>query len=806
MSAFVRRISWPGSAVLVLCAAATASAQGLLIPTEPSVPPLAIRSHRVTVDIDQQGAVTQVEQIFENNTDRRLEARFLFPIPRGAVMTKFTMLVNGVEKSGELVEKKHARDIYNSIVSRAQDPGLLEYLGNDLFRANIFPIEPRSTQRITVRYNDVARRSGELVGYTYPLRTSDKRGPQVRQDFTMVVNVKSANGIKSVYSPTHSVMVSRPSENEARVSFEQNQATLDKDFQLFYTVSDKDVGLNLVTYRPDPAKPGYFLMLVSPKIHVSAAQLVQRDVIFVMDNSGSMAGDKIIQARNALKYCVNNLNEGDRFNIVKFSTDVEPWKSEPVSVKDFRASALQFIDTIEAEGGTNIDGALKAAVSYKRDPTRPYIVVFFTDGKPTLGDTTDPKQILKNLQGKLAVGDTGRTRIFTWGVGYDVDTHLLDQIAEAAGGVSEYVKPKEDIAVKVAEFFGKAGRPVLTDLRLEGLTSKIQIVDMYPRKLPDLYAGSQLVVFGRYTGDGAAALRLSGSVNEKNEAFTYEADFAAREARHGFIEPLWAKRRIGHLLDAIRLHGETKELVDDVIRLSREYGIQTPYTSYLILEDGMTVPARPGDRPVAGGPALLHLRGEGGGRNGAPLADEDRRRAVELERKLNALDDAAKPAGAPPVAKTAAEPGREQATQKARQEHNEAAKDLAEGFGRNDGKSGVAVAGYLKRLKETDNNADTGTVAVFKRAAGTKFYNFRGIWVDERFEADFTVTHVKFGSDGYFKLLDAKPELAEALKIGTALIYVTAPGKALMVSPAGEEKLTDEQIAELFKPVVKEKK
>jgi Ca-activated chloride channel family protein len=790
MSAFAR--SFRASAVLVLLASATASAQGLLIPTEPSLPPLGIRSHRVTVDIDQQGAVTKVEQVFENNTDRRLEARFLFPIPRGAVMTRFTMLVNGAEKAGELVEKKHARDVYNSIVSRAQDPGLLEYLGNDLFRANIFPIEPKSTQTITVSYSHVAARSGELVGYTYPLRTSEKRGPQVRNDFTMMVNIRSAAGIKSVYSPTHAVMVSRPSENEAKVSFEQNQATLDKDFQLFYTVSDKDVGLNLATYRPDPAKPGYFLMLVSPKIHVSAEQVVQRDVVFVMDNSGSMAGEKIVQARNALKYCVSRLNEGDRFNVIKFSTDVEPWKNELVAVRDFRDKALEFIDTIEAEGGTNIDGALRAALSYKREPSRPFIVVFFTDGKPTLGDTTDPKQILKNMQARLSA-DAGKVRIFTWGVGYDVDTHLLDQIAETTGGISEYVKPKEDIAVKVAEFASKAGRPVLTDLKVEALTPKIQIVDMYPKKLPDLYAGTQLVVFGRYTGDGAAALRLSGAVNDRSQAFTYESEFAARETKHGFIEPLWAKRRIGHLLDAIRLHGETKELVDDVIRLSREYGIQTPYTSYLILEDGMTVPP-PGLRPLATGrPAP--------GRAGGPAAPADPaalRRAEELQAKLGALardGEGRDHRGAAPAEKSAADADR-------LKQQRELSNDLAKGFGQAGGKEAVGVALYLSELKKTDKAAD-GTTISFKKAGGTKFYFYRGLWVDERFEAAFALTQVKFGSEAYFKLIDAKAELVEVFKIGTSLIYMTAPGKALMISTTGLETISDEQIAGLFKAAEK---
>jgi Ca-activated chloride channel family protein len=792
--------------------AATASAQGLLIPTENTLPPLAIRSHKVTVDIEAQTAVTKVEQVFENNTERQLEARFLFPVPRGATLTKFTMLVNGVEKPGEIVEKNQARAIYNQIVSRSQDPGLLEYVGQDLIRANIFPIEPHSTQKITVTYSAVAPREGDLVGYTYPLRTGDKRGAAVRDAFGLTVRIKSPVAIKTVYSPSHSIVVSRASETEAEVAFEQTGATLDKDFQLYYGVSEKDVGLNLVTYRPDKAKPGYFLMLVSPRSKLQAERIVARDMVFVMDNSGSMAGDKIRQARDALKYCVRNLNEGDRFDIIKFSTDVEPWKNKVVPADAAgREAALKFIDTIEAEGGTNIHGALTAALQYKRQADRPFVIVFFTDGKPTLGDTTDPGAILKGVKASLAGDAAKNVRMFTWGVGYDLDTHLLDQLAESAGGVAEYVKPQEDIAAKVAAFYEKASRPMLTDVKLEVLNPKITVVDMYPKRLPDLYAGGQLVIFGRYDGAGDAALKLTGSVNGQAEAFTYETAFPAEQAGHGFIEPLWAKRRIGHLLDTIRLHGESKELVDDVIRLSKEYGIQTPYTSYLILEDGMQIPIdRPG-RPVANVPLAGGGAGFGRARGGEERDAAGLKQQAELQKRLEELRAAGAPApapepksgqaGDPKAPPAAAKPGEtvpsdDAAGDNRRKEKEEAARELAEGFAKKDGKAAVGFAKYLGDLKNADRSGET--VAAVRKVGAVRFHAYRGLWVDERFTPETAVTAVKFGSDAYFALLDKHPALTDTFRLGTALIVVTAPGKAVMVSAAGEEKLTDARITDLF--------
>ncbi|MBI3858098.1 MAG: VWA domain-containing protein, partial [Planctomycetes bacterium] len=595
-----RNLLWV--AVLFLAAAAPAMAQGLVIPDEPDLPPLALVRHRVRVEIDRQAATTTVEQVFLNNTDRQLEAQYVFPIPRGATLSRFTMLVNGKEKAGEVVEKNQARQIYNSIVQRSQDPGLLEYLGGDIFRANIFPIAARGSQTVTLRFDQVLPAQDALVNYTYPVRASTRRGPTVQGEFSLEATIRSGVPILNVYSPSHAVAIARPNDREARVTFSDRRTTLEKDFALYYSVSDKEIGLNLATFRPDPKNPGYFMLLLSPKSTLQADRIVERDIVFVVDTSGSMAGEKIKQARNALKYLVSKLNDGDRFNIVPFASFPDSWQKELVSAKERREDGLKFDDTLIAQGGTDIAGAFDAAAScLMTNPARPSYIVFMTDGKPTMGATTDPKQILAKVIAARGGKNGDTLRLFTWGVGYDVDTHLLDDMAIRGGGVSEYVRPEEDIAAKVAAFANKASQPVLTGIDLKVLGDKVQLVNMHPRTLPDLYAGGQIVLFGRYTGEGDIAFQLTGRVNGKTETFTYEGKFATEEPKSGFIEMLWAQRRIGHLLDEIRLHGETKELVDDVIRLSKEYGIQTPYTSQLILEDDRRLGRNDGLHREAGG-------------------------------------------------------------------------------------------------------------------------------------------------------------------------------------------------------------
>ncbi len=744
---------------------AAAAAQGLIIPKEPDVPPLALTRHAVRVEIESQAAVTTVEQVFQNNTERQLEAQYVFPVPKGAVLTRFTMLVNGKEQEGQLVEKGEARRIYNQIVSRSQDPGLLEYLGSDVFRANIFPILPRSTQTITLRFSQVVPAEGSLVSYTYPVRASAKRGPTVHGEFSIEATVKSPAPLRNLYCPSHAVSVARKNDREARVTYSARGAVLDRDFRLFWGMDPKEIGLHVVTYRPDPREPGYFMMLVSPDSELQNKRIVERDVVFVVDVSGSMAGEKIKQARAALKYCLNSLNDGDRFNIVPFSSFAEPWKKELVGAATERQAALAFADTLLAQGGTDIAGALDAAISFPRTASRPYYVMFMTDGKPTLGETTDPKAILQKAE--KAKGDV---RLFTWGVGYDVDTQLLDAMAETCGGVSEYVRPEEDIEAKVSAFYAKASRPVLTGLDLQVVGDKVQLANLMPRAIPDLHAGTQLVLMGRYTGSGDVALRLNGRVNETAQGFTYEAAFAAEAKTHAFLEPLWAKRRIGSLLDQIRLHGESKELVDDVIRLSKEYGIQTPYTSYLILEDGRQTTMLP--------------RGLGGGR-GHDREEAEKRRAVEG--KLAAE----RPAAPAPKAAPAADAARE--------EQNALAKSLSSGFGKKDGKEAVDTATYLRRLKESDKDGTDRSLTRSRKAAGRTFYALRDLWVDDAFDAADVTTLVKFGGAAYFRLLDLHPELAEAFKVATELVVRTSAGKALVVTATGgAETLTDAEIAALF--------
>ena len=417
---------------LLLVVGTSAQATGMLIPTEKALPPLALVDQKVTITIEDQVAVTRIEQSFRNHTGRELEATYLFPVPKGASVRKFTMWVNGVEQTGEIVEAVQARKIYTDIVARSHDPGLLEYMNHQLIKLRVFPVPPKGDQKISLSYTSVSPADNGLIEYVYPMRT-DGKAAQTLEKFSITVNLKDQRPLTNIYSPSHAITITRPNDKEAVIGFEKNSAVLDRDFQLFYQAGSKDVGLTAVTHRPIADRPGYFMMLLSPRAELSKMQQVPRDFVYVLDTSGSMRGKRIVQARAALKYCLNNLNENDRFAMIHFATTVTKYHNglQPATKSNLEA-ARRWVDDLEASGATAIDDALREAMAMRTsDESRTFTMVFFTDGQPTWG-VKDPVKILENVK----KNNNGNTRIFSFGVGDDVNTVLLDSLADSTKAVS----------------------------------------------------------------------------------------------------------------------------------------------------------------------------------------------------------------------------------------------------------------------------------------------------------------------------------------------------------------------------------
>ena len=570
--------------VTVLLATTPAFADGIIIPRPPiclgcpEPPPrepvwLTIKYHHVDVRITDQVAVTHVDQVFVNESKWQIEGTYVFPLPVDAAISDFAMWVNGQKFEGELLDRDQARRIYEEIVREQRDPALLEYIDRGAFRVSIFPIPSGEERRVELEYSQVLPVDGGLVRYTYPLNT-ERFSARPLEEVSVSVSIESPDPIKAIYSPSHKVVVDRDGDYRARVGYEERNVLPDKDFDLVYTVSPEDVGLNLLSFKDGDAD-GFFLMLVAPQVEVDQSQVVEKDVHLILDTSGSMEGEKVEQAKEALIYVLEHLNEGDRFNITDFSTGVRQYARNPQPASE-RGEAIVWVQGLTAQGGTDINRALLETLSGV-DPERPSILIFLTDGQPTEGEV-EIDRILANF----GVETRPNVRLFTFGVGHDVNTILLDTLAQEQRGASGYVRAGERIDEEVSAFYAKVSTPLLADvvIEVEGVHAEV----IYPYPLPDLFAGTQLVIVGRYREGGPALIRLSGQVNEQEQRFTYEG-FFERSGGDRFIPRLWATRKIGYLLNQIRLHGENRELVDEVVELSIRYGIVTPYTSYLVQED-----------------------------------------------------------------------------------------------------------------------------------------------------------------------------------------------------------------------------
>src|SRR5947199_8141297 len=400
--------------------------------------PLEVTSHHVNVKIDGQVAITSIDQEFYNPNDQRLEGTYMYPVPEGAHIDKFSMEIGGKMVDAELIRSDKSRQIYEDLVRRMRDPALLEYDGRDLFKVRIFPIEPRSRKPIKISYTELLRSDAGTVTYSYPLST-EKFSAQPIKSLSVKVEVKAEQPLASIYSPSHKVEIKRDGANRAVIGYESKDETPDTDFQLVYNSEARDVGLSLIVDKP-AGEDGYFLLLAAPTI-AKETKPAPKDVVFVVDTSGSMAGAKLQQAKKALEFCVENLNGEDRFEIVRFSTEAEPLFGKLVDAdSEHRKRASNFIADLKPIGGTAIADALQAALKARTEKTeRPFIIIFLTDGLPTVG-TRNPDEIVADVK---KAGDDAR--IFSFGVGSDVNTQLLDQIAEGTRAFSQYVLENEDL-------------------------------------------------------------------------------------------------------------------------------------------------------------------------------------------------------------------------------------------------------------------------------------------------------------------------------------------------------------------------
>jgi Ca-activated chloride channel family protein len=693
-------------------------------PTQPGVftnPEwLKISYHRATVTIENQIATTNVDMEFVNEGAALAEGTFMFPLPGEASVDQLTMYINGQPIEAKILPAGEARAIYNEIVRQYRDPALLEYVGDSAIQANVFPIPPGETRRIEISYSQILEADNGLIHYIYPLKVTNLLSPRPVEEMSISVDVVSNDPISNIYSPSHPIAVSRGDDDKSfRAGYETAGFMPQDDFSLYYGLASGSISLNLLTYRESATDDGFFMLLVQPPVTLADEAIIPKDVIVVLDQSGSMFGDKWDQAREAAAYVLEHLNPADRFNVVLFSTG---WRvySNQMEAADQAVGAIDWVRGQEAIGGTDINGALTTALDMVGE--RPTTVLFLTDGLATEGVTETP-QILANLKAAAKPN----VSIFTFGVGDDVDTFLLDSIVRDHHGAGSYVRPTERIDEEVASLYSKISAPVLTDVTLD--LGGVQTQDMYPNvPLPDLFAGTQLTLVGRYRGEAEdITITLRGTVNGEEQTFIYDGQtFPARAGGEPFIARLWATRRIGDLLNTIRLNGENPELVDSIVHLSVRYGIITPYTSFLIEEDDILTA------------------------QGMERAQE------EFEQQAQVMANTASGAGAVSAADQAASFAAAEAPMP-----QPTFAPTASGTPSPTGTPGGVIAPPASEPNPIQTVNDK------------TFILQNEVWTDTTFQPDtMTTEKVVFLSDAYFALLDAHPELAAYFALGERVIVV----------------------------------
>ncbi len=575
-------------------------AENVIIPQSRSmafVPPehdraIEITEVEVKIDILEQTATTTIEIRLENKTNRRQEAELVFPVPDGAVVRGFAYDGPGGEIAAKVLPREEAKRIYERLVAKIRDPALAEFIGYNLIQSSVFPVEPRGKQKVRLTYEHLLETDLNRVDYVLP-RTESLEYSVL---WKITADIKSKSPISAVYSASHKVYMHRVSETEVSVKIEAEAEKQPGPFRLSYLMEKNGVTASMFAYPEKEVRGGYFLLFAGLPADISKQEnTIKREVTIVIDRSGSMRGEKIEQVKEASLQIISGLKEGEAFNIIIYSNTVESFSKNAVKKsRETEDAAQKYIDGITATGGTNIYDALKTAL--EQEPTEGYlpIVLFLTDGLPTVGNTSEV-----GIRELVTKTNPYKRRVFTFGVGFDVNAPLLEKVAEESRARAEFVQPKEDVEVKVGKVFKSLSGPILAEPKLEVLNKDGgeavgRVRDVLPAKLPDMFEGDKLILLGQYVGDEPIQFRIKGNYLGKERTFKFTFEFDKADVKNGFVARLWASRKIAELIDAIRQMGaepgvstseaKIKELVDEIVILSTEFGILTEYTAFLARE------------------------------------------------------------------------------------------------------------------------------------------------------------------------------------------------------------------------------
>lgn len=689
----------------------------------------------------------EVDETFINHGGRIGEADYIFPLPRNAAFGDLRLSINGELVGGETMDAQRARSIYEEIVRRQRDPALVEWMGYGMLRARIFPILPGEEKRVVVRFDQVAEREGDALRIDYVrggsferaqlVRNastgttgstgSDDRGDERSRSSTFTLTYLTASGYGRPYSPTHELDIStRGATRRINAIGDARELTL-----LVPSVRGNGTPAITLLANNDGRGDGFALINLVPPVSVHA--VAPRDLTFVVDVSGSMSAGKLEQARAAGRQLLGTLGPRDRFRLIDFSTDVRTFRDDFVRAtpENIRAASA-YLASLTAEGSTNIAAALAQALSPGSDSgstNRLRLVIFLTDGQPTVGERSADAIAMQ------AARMRGTARVFTFGLGADVNASLLEQLALQGRGTAQFVRPTEDVERAVSIVASRLTNPVATDVRVSA--EGIRLSKVLPGSPIDVFAGQNVVVLARYSGSGSAVLHFDGNSPNGPVHWTQRVQLPRSERGNPFIGRLWATQRVGYLSAERRRAGGNPELDGEIRSLGEQYGIPTEFTAFLVQEPTASMPSvTVASRRIGSGSTQLSQVVVTGAAAATPDRSFESARQATAQRAVTTL----------------------------------AASDAT--------------------IQSIPNGAP---VALSRRVGDRTFTLIKGVWTDTRLTANTgnrggVTVRVQPFSAAYFRVLQLVPALKPVLALGDRML-VAGNGVVLEIVPDGATTL-----------------
>ncbi|WP_295798084.1 VIT and VWA domain-containing protein [uncultured Microbulbifer sp.] len=605
-------IHWLTCLLLGLLAPQLAAAAGLLTPADGSLPALEIKEHHVNVVIEDGYAITQVDQTFFNPHDQALEAVYSFPVPVKASVGEFTYWIDGKPVTREVLPKKQARALYEREKAQGRRTALTEQDDYRTFDSRVYPVQPNDAVRIRLVYIQPVHADLGIGRYVYPLEeggVDEERmafftyQENVQEAFSFNLSMRSSYPIDQFLLPAHpQAGIQQQSAQEWKASFantagttvaaageEQAQNavpssgsafTLDKDIVVYWRHQQGLPGaVDMVTYHPEGSDRGTFMLTLTPGDDLGPA-IQGRDWTFVLDISGSMAG-KYHSLAEGVRKGMGKLQPADRFRMVLFNNSARELTSGFVPVTDANVNRyLQRLESLQPSGGTNLFAGLKTAYQ-GLDADRPSAVILVTDGVANVG-VTEKKAFLELLE-------QHDIRLFTFVMGNSANRPLLDGMARVSNGFAVAISNSDDISGRLVQAADRLQHEAYRDidLKISGVPkiSGVKVRDISPRHIGSLYRGQQLIVFGHYWGDGAARLTIDGKVSDRKVQYTSPLQFPASDTRNPELERLWAYATIEDIQNRMDYLGHDADSEDAIVDLAVEYGLVTPYTSLVVVEE-----------------------------------------------------------------------------------------------------------------------------------------------------------------------------------------------------------------------------